>query len=297
MRGVPVEMGSSTVFYFWEPPGAMPAYLRLCRSTWDSSLPGDEKTHIDLANLSDHIGPEVYDLDFLGRLTPMAQKDAVEVAVLEKHGGVFMDVDTIAVADISPILGRLSHSEMLLFGRHLAFVAARPGARLIGLWLEAIQQRLELASKGALEPRELPWDFVGNAPFAHVLDTMTGVGSPEPPTESGTKKRNSIAERVRRRVLLASRHRRELTTLSPRRYGFIAEATIFNRARSDPEERYRRFWFESDVATESVFSSKTTVIGLHHSWTPNWYTGLSTDEVLDHDCLLSRVLRRVISGR
>lgn len=297
MRGVPVEMGSSTVFYFWEPPGAMPAYLRLCRSTWDSSLSGYEKTHIDLANLIDYIDPEVYNLDFLRRLAPNVQKDAIEVAVLKKHGGVFMDVDTIAVADISPILGRLTHSEMLLFGRHLAFVAARPGARLIKLWLESTQQRLELASKAALEPSELPWDFAGNAPLADVLDAITGVGSPEPPTASGTKKRNTTAERLRRRVLLASRHRRELTTLNRRRHGFIAEATIFANARSDPQERYRRFWFESDVATESVFSSKTTVIGLHHSWTPDWYTGLSTDEVLDHDCLLSRVLRRVISGR
>ena len=289
-------MGRPAVFYFWEPPGNMPAYLRLCRSTWDSGLPGYENVRIDLSNLGDHIDPNVYDLDFLRRLTPMMQKDAIEVAVLEKHGGVFMDVDTIAVADISPVLRRLAHTEMVIFGRHMAFVAARPGARIMRLWLESIQQRLELASKAALEPPELPWDFAGNAALSDVLDAITGVETLEPLSEPGRRKQNTITERVRRRVLLASRHRREFTTLNRRKYGFIAEATIFADAPSDPQERYRQFWFDSDLATESAFSPRTTVIGLHHSWTPDWYTGLSTDEVLDHECLLSRVLRQVISA-
>jgi hypothetical protein len=36
-------------------------------------------------------------------------------------------------------------------------------------------------------------------------------------------------------------------------------------------------------------------VGLHNSWTPHWYSSLSEDEVLAHDCLLSRTLREALS--
>ncbi len=290
------EMGRPTVYSFWEPAGRLPAYLQLSRSTWELGFPGYEQVQIDYSTLGDYVDSDVFDFDFLRRLTVPMQVDAIEVAVLAKHGGLFMDMDTIAVADVSPVLHRLLHSEVVMFGRHMAFVAARPGAHIMELWLRAIQQRLEFASRKRLEPRELPWGFAGNDALADVLDALTGVGTQEPPIQLGSRRQDMITARLRRRFLLASRHRREIAFLNRRKFGFIAETAKFHEAPSEPRDRYESFWFDADLPIDAVFTPRTTVIGLHHSWTPDWYTGLSTDEVLDHECLLSRVLRHVISG-
>ena len=42
-------------------------------------------------------------ISLLKKFKLMTQKDAVMVAVLEEHGGIFMDADTIVLRDLNPI--------------------------------------------------------------------------------------------------------------------------------------------------------------------------------------------------
>jgi hypothetical protein len=86
-------------------------------------------------------------IETLRRLPLPMQKDAVMVAVLHRHGGLFLDVDTLAVADVAPLLALLERRETISFHMHLACIAARPGARLLGYWLGQIRKRLAVVRR------------------------------------------------------------------------------------------------------------------------------------------------------
>ena len=117
----------SRVFCFWEPVGQMPAYLSLCMETWTPALRGSELVLLDYSSLDDYVPRGTYDMTAFRRLSVVMQRDAISVAVLHRHGGVFLDVDTLLFGDITTILERLQRTELILFNRHLAFLASTPG--------------------------------------------------------------------------------------------------------------------------------------------------------------------------
>ena len=82
--------------------------------------------------------------------------------------------------------------------------------------------------------------------------------------------------------------------LDRERYGFIAEAAFYGRTGMSPSEQYRKFWFEEKLDVANVFRGRQRLIGLHNSWTPEWYKALSEKEVLENDCLLSKTLRHIL---
>ncbi len=291
------------VFCFWEPRGEMPAYLGLCMKTWERNLPGYEIVVLDHSNLDRYLPPDTYDAGTLRRLPLAAQKDAIMVAVLEKHGGVFMDVDNIATDDLGPIVSKLDAAEVVTFKLHLAFLAARPGARLLAQWVAEIRERL--ARLGEESPSAIPWDYAGNAPLARVMTDMVAATRPGRAWAALLRPRRSWPEwarttwqraeaaiwtRARRRVFRWL-HPRDLLMLSRRRYGFIEETGLWG----DPADRYRRYWFEVGAGAAAP-NPRQRIIALHNSWTPDWYKELTEREVLEHDCRLSRTLRRVLSG-
>ena len=120
----------------------MTPYLKLCMRTWELNIPDYEIVVLDYSNLDSYIDHGTYDMSVLRKLDLNVQKDAILVAVLNEHGGVFMDVDTIVTRDISPIVRRLGRTEVVTFNLHLGFVAARPHSRLLTAWTKEAQARL-----------------------------------------------------------------------------------------------------------------------------------------------------------
>jgi hypothetical protein len=57
-----------------------------------------------------------------------------------------------------------------------------------------------------------------------------------------------------------------------------------------PREEYISFCFDENRDVGDVISAHPTIIGLHNSWTPDWYKALSVQDVLNHNSLLSRTL-------
>lgn len=57
-------------------------------------------------------------------------------------------------------------------------------------------------------------------------------------------------------------------------------------------EKYRKFYFEDSYYLADIHSSD--LLMLHNSWTPGWYKELSADEIFDHNCTLSNILREVV---
>jgi hypothetical protein len=301
-----------TIFCFWEPRGAMPAYLRLCMKTWQRRFTEGDVVLLDYSNLAAYVPPGVLDLEVLRKLRPMVQKDAVMVAVLHAQGGVFLDADTIVAGDIRPLTDRLDHTEMVMFNAHLACIAARPGARILARWLEQIQGRLH-GVRTAQDSRTDDWDFLGNSLLSGVMDSLIAdiplagtlqraVVSPALGALEATLRNRQRDARLaaslramNHRLVFRSLLRRHLHILDRVRHGFIPEADHFRSRTMPSKEKYERFWFDAPLQVEDVFRKHPSLVGLHNSWTPDWYRRLDEHAVLRHHCLLSRTLKQTLA--
>ena len=175
----------TTIFAFWEPRGALVPYLALCMKTWERALHAYEIVLLNYENLGRYLEDGALDLETLRRLPLSMQKDAVMVAVLHRHGGLFLDVDTLAVADIAPLLAFLERSEAISFNMHLACIGARPGARLLDLWLGHIRAGLprSVESTGGPMSRGATWATTASTPPWTTSSTRTRPPrSPSPPS-------------------------------------------------------------------------------------------------------------------
>ena len=303
------------IFTFWEPRGAITPYLRLCLRTWEKVLGAHEIIVLNYANLGDWLEGAHYARDVFRRLTLQVQKDAIMVDVLRRHGGVFMDLDTIAVADIAPLLRAVGSSELAMFAAHMAVLVARPDARILQLWGDRIEEKLAELARGPW-PEKVPWDFTGNSVYAEALEALidrhedkpllmamadravAGLKSWRAPAGSAV---TSLRDRVLRRVL---RRRRALYFKGPyRKYvieldryglGFMPELLYHAAQKCEPLLNYQQYWFKSDAALDTALLPRQVLIGLHNSWTPVWYQRLSEAEVLAHPCLLSRTLKHLL---
>jgi hypothetical protein len=315
------DSGPRRVFTYWEPRGAVTPYLQLCRETWSRSLGGAEIVTLDLSNVEEHIGAGTLDLDALSRVSKMMQKDAAMVAVLHRHGGLFLDMDTLLAGDLTSMIRWLRRTGLVSFGGHIGAIAARPGTELLARWLANVQANLRRVASGDVDPTAVRWDYLGNAPLSDAIREFRnrsfprslvlrggGAGTPRT-TQSDAAARVHPAEgaaaspgATARWKGLALRIDRALgrPAMAPHlkqldRRGFIAELGTGGREGLDPESLYRRFWFEGGGTVADVFRPGVDAVGLHNSWTPDWYQGLTRDEVLAHGCLLSRSLAHLLS--
>ncbi len=300
----------------------MTPYLKLCKKTWERYLPKYDIIFLDYSNLANYLPANTFDIEALKRvnLILQVQKDAIMVGVLREHGGIFMDADTIVLKDISPIVSRLKETEMIMFNTHLAFIAARPRAYILELWLKGIQRKMrDLTGRKKVE-QELNWDFLGNSVLADVMDEVIynagytgklqkhvldkGILAIQAGIKDMTlnpsglktiiyKLCNSLRNK-KRDVLFHAMFQNHVTMLDRLEYGFIPEANFFNTRRMTPEGKYENFWFKNDRHIQDVFLKNQMIIGLHNSWTPQWYKDLSEKEVLENDCLLSRTLKYLL---
>lgn len=302
-------MNAKRIFCFWEPQGAMPAYLRVCMRTWELNIPDYEIIFLNYSNLDRYIKKGTYDVSALRKFHLQVQKDAILAAVLNEHGGVFMDVDTIVTRDISPIVRKLSRAEVVTFNVNLGFVAARPNSRMLTRWTREAQARL--ARLGQNKNGDVPpgWDYLGNGVLADVMADMVSASSIGRAYENLQRRQPSWPVWVRaawrrfcdpiwarrRGIFFRVGYKKYLTMLDRRRHGFIVEAAFYGKTNLRSAEQYRKFWFEEKLGVEKVFRGRQRLIGLHNSWTPEWYKALSEKEVLAHDCLLSRTLRHILA--
>jgi hypothetical protein len=308
------------IFSFWEPKGSMTPYLELCVKTWERNLPGYEIIFLNYSNLGLHLPEGTYDMNVLRKLTLMMQKDAIMVAVLKVHGGIFMDADTLVTRDIASLVNMLKDTEVVMFNTHCAFVAARPGSHFLTLWYKVIQKKMNYLEDVRDKTSQLPWDFFANSAMADVMDQMIEniglfhmiqkhvedkfilaylkITSDQklltPRLKVLINRIGNSLMRRKREVYFRTFLRRYLTMLDRLEYGFIPEALHFTSRFMTPEEKYRKFWFDNSIDIKKVFRSNQMVIGLHNSWTPEWYKELSEEEVRENKSLLSRTLKHIL---
>jgi len=307
-----------TIFSFWEPKGNMTPYLRLCMKTWEKNLPDYNVILLDYSNLNQYLPEGSYDLSVLEDFPLMMQKDAIMVEVLKEHGGVFLDADTLITGDIKPMCEMLKDSEVVMFDYYCAFVLSQPGAQLLKLWKEVIQERLTRIGQAGNET--LPWDYLANGAMAEAMDKMIMEQSDYYAMQCKIKDKLFEAYRTitRNEILLtpgikmwinrigsalAGRQRafyfrtafqKSLLMLDRMDNGFIPEIVYFPSRIMSAKDKYNKFWFDNDIDIGNVFLPRQKVIGLHHSWTPQWYQDLSEQEVLENHSLLSRTIKHLL---
>ncbi len=257
-------MPKKRVFTYWVTPEGrdMPAYIKLCLETWRRNIPGLELIILNHDNIGQWMDPRLGNASFRS-LTPMLQSDIAAYSVLERHGGVFMDADTVVFRDIFSEIDRLGENGLYFFGDepssavHVAFIAAlRPHHPILGYCTEGVSMLLSDYAAGKLKP---VWNTFGNS----VIEAL--LGYPE--------------------------LSRQITILDRRGYGALPEwiytrETIAHRA-------YLRFYFlpASVSAREVAERANFGLICLHNSQTPDDYLKLSADEIMQDDSMLSALIR------
>ena len=294
------------IFTFWEPAATVTPYVALCRQTWERHLDGNQVVTLDYSNLRDFLGADWLRVPYFNRLGLAQQKDVIMVDVLHQHGGVFLDLDTIMVGDPTSLWQQ--SAQVTTIASHLAMMVAERGSWWLEVWLNRIHQRLPLLAhyEGAV-----PWNFVGNSVLADMFRdaaTRRDFGQSDetneervaalfrpPPQSTRVARLRSTANRsvTFRRDARAVEHRYPdiWRRLDRRQIGYMPEFDSPRVRYRRAEEVYRNFWFGPSKSTDSAQRAGQTLIGLHNSWTPQWYRDLSSDDVLRQNCLLSGTLR------
>lgn len=230
------------VFVFWESKdGYIPAYLELCKNTWIKNIPDLEIVILNHGNLKEYLG-DIYNLDQLKKISLPMQSDVISAAILEKFGGLFLDLDCIVTENIFDYFNSISPNKLIGFGApgkgmHLAVLYSRkPNNPILKKWRVSAQERLNNL------PEKYDWSYFGNS----ILNPL----------------------------LQSEMHKNDCLIIDRTKSGNILESSaMLDSTYANSKEYYKNFYFNknfklSDDITDFV---KFGVISLHNSWTPTEY--------------------------
>ncbi|MCU0500648.1 MAG: capsular polysaccharide synthesis protein [Anaerolineae bacterium] len=280
------------IFAYWDKPRSIPAYLQLCLATWQVQGGIDGVCLVSDANLHNWIAEDTLDIEALQQYPVAQRKDAIEVAILARYGGLFLDVDTICTAPPLGIRQALADSELVLYGFHLAVVGAQPNSQLARRWLVLLQQALGLPREHLIRASGSSYFMLGNYTFELLRDELA-TGRPAVAGESYSRAIKLI-RKVRRHWMLKTRGHKFIWQLDPGDSGFICESHHRKKAGLSARQRYEDFWFNKQLPISAASSRAGALIGLHHSWTPASYSAMGFEELAQDQSLLSRYLRYLL---
>ena len=158
-----VDTNKNNVFAFWESDEEIPAYLELCKKTWYKNIPNCEIHILNYDNLRSYID-DTYDLELIRKIPLAMQSDIISAAILEKFGGLFLDIDSVVTDDLFRIFDMISTEKLIAFGNerkaiHIAVLySKKPNNRILKEWRKGAQQKL----KDDI-PLKMNWDYFGNS--------------------------------------------------------------------------------------------------------------------------------------
>lgn len=283
------------IFTFWENTKGthMPAYINMCMETWVKNIPGLELVVLNFDNLFDWLDEDYVKKSDFKRVSLAQAKDIISYGIIYKHGGIFLDADTIAVKDIFDELELMDEEKLYLFGSdktknvHLgalfcgepynkallecisrAKLAVKNNKRLLSKnTAYRLARNIIINGRTVLKGGKLsfqgymPWHYFGNS----VLDPIA--------KDIGFKDLLNIIDR--------------------NCSGAILEAQYFN---SGAREDYLKFYFTSNNISvqEAINKACFGLICLHNSWTPNMYKSYTRERIMNDDVLLSKMLTHLM---
>ena len=246
------------IYTFWEPKENIPYYLQLCMETWKKFLP-DVSIHVlDYKTIKEYINVEVYGSNlFSGRFSLAQISDAIRALVLMKHGGVWLDVDTIFLSGTAKTYFFPSEGiQAKFFGDctrrtvHIAATQAQKESNFLQGWVEYCKEKIVNFRK----PQTNFWAYLGNSfvnPYvkSHPDEIM---------------------------IYDAQPHKPEFK---------------FSPGGTGAEEAYRNFYF---CKGKTLGDLEADMLILHNSWTPDCFKKMGKDALLGCDCTMANVLIEVL---
>lgn len=271
-------MTEKRIFIFWEPKENIPPYLQLCMKTWEKFLPEYEIVVLDYENLDTWLGKDFYPKTLFEHFSLPIQADAIRCAVLNKYGGIWLDVDTIITSEKVKELFNIN-SQFILIQKHIGFIIAEKNAKILTYWQKNIFKNLKLAQvfyhentshlikfliKKFYSHKFLTWDCLGNGIINKKLHT----------------KNKKIFYKINRDEIYA------LPEISYKKK---------NNLQNSLPENYIDFYFHNNHASE-VLSQNKGIISLHNSWTPTNYKEMSKEEFLQCDNTLAGIFKYLLDS-
>lgn len=247
------------VYTFWEPRENIPYYLRLCMETWKKFLPNATIVVLDYKNIGEFIDVRELGLNLFSdkRFNFLHISDAIRVALLAKHGGVWIDVDTIILnSNVEKYFLPDEKHRTILFGNpntrttRICFINTPPAAMCMNLWRESIKENL-----WKLKPSTpIGWDFFGNK----FIDAYS-------------KKYPDEIEII------------DAATVMPDK-ALISKQVSY-------EASYMVYYFLQNRHLPDV---NADMLLLHNSWSPPFFKQLSPQDFFHIDCTMVNVLAEAL---
>jgi len=274
------KLGQNHIFTFWEPHNNIPGYLLLCLETWKKVFPEYEIIILDYKKTKKFIGKNLFLNIICENMTMPLQADAIRVALLKKYGGIWMDIDTIAINN--GFLSNLKGFEMSMLGfskphtQNLAFIYSTKNSTIIEEWLRQIIIKVKIY-KNAIN--EMKTKKKINETFWNNINAWNYLG-------------NGILDNLVKNISFKKFYRLDNNELNvfPELY-FLKNSA--NSALS-MVEKYKQFYFTDGDAKKILNKSKSLIL-LHNSWTPLRYKNMSKNEFLKQKIMISKIFRILLN--
>ena len=244
------------VYTFWEPHDKIPYYLQLCMETWKKFLPNATIVVLDYKNLGDFI--DVRELDSIlssDKITLPQIADVIRVLLLAKRGGVWLDIDTV-------ILNAKAERYFFPDKKHRTVLFGNPARKNCNIAFINTPP----SSMCMRYWREFIFERIWNMSSANFI-SWNFFGN------------TFIDDYVRY---------------------FPDEVKIFdqqlvmpelNQSAEDIALRYLNFYFLWNHRAADV---KSDLLLLHNSWTPSFFSGVSSENFWHLDCTLVNILAEAL---
>lgn len=251
------QFSNNTVnlFTFWEGNNP-PAYIDMCIDTWFKSIPNANLTVINYANINEWA--DIYvNINELKKYSFAMQSDVISSIILAKHGGVFIDADTILTGKKSLEFFSQDDARLKAFSIphrgefHVAVLSVKKNNPAVLFWMDEACKRVNSGTQ------EYPWNYLAG----EILERLTKVELYKPD------------------------------------FNIIDRTISGNILESKYETDYKSFYFDkSDIEISEVIDScKNDIISLHNSWTPKEYSALTdTQEIYNQPNLITKIFKHIL---
>lgn len=251
------------IWAFWEPQSTLPEYLRLCIETW-KQIPNAEIHLLNYRNIWKYIDVDAYGPNLFNGGFQMAQiGDAIRAMLIEKYGGVWLDVDTIITNPKAGEYFTRKNKPVTFFGNvaektcHMALIAAqRPGTAFAINWVAFNKYRIWNLP---LNAKTTPWgylggDFVEPYVYSHPEEIEILDMNLVHPKEQMARVRQSNGGGNYKRI-------------------------------------YEDYFFMESHHLEEI---SEYIVVLNNTWTPELYKKFKFDELLQMNCTVTNLLTEIL---
>lgn len=224
--------------------------------TWEKFIPNAEIHVLDYSNMADYADvKDVYgDQLFSGSFTLPMIADAIRALILERHGGIWMDADTILTGgNVEEYLHM--RKKVAFFGYpdrhtvHVAWISAQKHANLLQYWVAECARKIKTLTREDMVNPDF-WSYLSNSIVNPYIQSHPG----------------------------------EVEIMDAMKAGCVPERNDINE---NAYHAYIDFYFKKSFHLNDI---SCPVLLLHNSWTPQQYNTLPLDQLSRVDCTMSNIL-------